>query len=393
MTIQDWSLSYEELEPYYDKFDKLCGVSGKAGNLKGRIVEDGNPFEGPRNDEYPNKPIKSAAPSLMFADAAKSLGYHPFPAPVAIASAPYKNSEGIALGECQYCGYCNRIGCEANAKASANTTILPLLRGEPKFDLRTRAFVTKLVYDKPSKKVAGVGYTDKRTGEEYEQPANIVVLSSYVFGNTQALLLAGIGEPYDRATGRGVVGLSMGGSAINLIQFRTPGPVSVLECLDVPIPEPRSDEVLIRAHAIGVGMPDVLIRAGTYNFMPPLPAVPGQELSGTIEKVGAGVTTRRVGQRVYTSARERPHRGGHYAEFVASPADATFLLPDTVTFDTAATLANYQVAYHIFNDAVRPRKGQSVLIYAAAGGMGNALIDLAKPADLVVIGVVSGDES
>jgi NADPH2:quinone reductase len=184
----------------------------------------------------------------------------------------------------------------------------------------------------------------------------------------------------------------MGGSAMKLVQFRTPGPVSVLECLDVPIPEPRSDEVLIRAHAIGVGMPDVLIRAGTYNFMPPLPAVPGQELSGTIEKVGAGVTTRRVGQRVYTSARERPHRGGHYAEFVATPADATFLLPDTVTFDTAATLANYQVAYHIFNDAVRQRKGQSVLIHAAAGGMGNALIDLAKAADLVVIGVVSGDE-
>jgi NADPH:quinone reductase len=119
--------------------------------------------------------------------------------------------------------------------------------------------------------------------------------------------------------------------------------------------------------------------------MPPLPAVPGQELSGTIERVGAGVTTRRPGERVYTSARERPHRGGHYAEFVATPADATFLLPDTVTFDAAATLANYQVAYHIFNDAVRLRNGQSV-IYAAAGGMGNALIDLAKAADLVVIG-------
>ena len=58
-------------------------------------------------------------------------------------------------------------------------------------------------------------------------------------------------------------GLSMGGSAMKLIQFRTPGPVSMLECLDVSIPEPRSDEVLIRAHAIGVGMPDVLIRAST----------------------------------------------------------------------------------------------------------------------------------
>ena len=51
MTIQDWPVSYEELEPHYDKFDKLCGASGKAGNLKGNIVEDGNPFEGPRSDE------------------------------------------------------------------------------------------------------------------------------------------------------------------------------------------------------------------------------------------------------------------------------------------------------------------------------------------------------
>ena len=152
---------------------------------------------------------------------------------------------------------------------------------------------------------------------------------------------------------------------MKLIQFREPGPSSVLRCLDVPTPEPASDEVLIRAHAIGVGMPDVLIRAGTYNFMPPLPATPGQELAGTVEKVGAGVTSRKPGQRIYTSARERPHRGGHYAEFVAAPAAATFLLPDNVDFDAAATLANYQVAYHMFNDAVRPRKGQSVL--AAAG--------------------------
>ena len=179
---------------------------------------------------------------------------------------------------------------------------------------------------------------------------------------------------------------------MKLIQFREPGSSSVLRCLDVPIPEPQSDEVLIRAHAIGVGMPDVLIRAGTYNFMPPLPATPGQELSGTIERVGARVTTRRPGQRVYTNARERPHRGGHYAEFIATPADATFLLPDTITFDAAATLANYQVAYHILNDAVRPKHGQSILIYAAAGGMGNALVDLAKASGLVVIGVVSGEE-
>src|SRR6516162_7607256 len=180
--------------------------------------------------------------------------------------------------------------------------------------------------------------------------------------------------------------------SMHRIQFREPGPPAVMQCLDVPIPEPASGEVLIRAHAIGVGMPDCLIRAGTYSVMPPLPATPGTELAGVIEKVGPSVTTRREGQRVYTNARERPHRGGHYAEYVATPAEATFPLPDNVDLDAAATLANYQVAYHIFNDAVRPQKGHSVLIYAAAGGMGNALIDLAKAAELIVIGVISSEE-
>jgi NADPH:quinone reductase len=179
---------------------------------------------------------------------------------------------------------------------------------------------------------------------------------------------------------------------MRLIQFREPGPPAVMQCLDVPIPEPGAGEVLIRARAIGVGMPDCLIRAGTYGFMPPLPATPGTELAGIVEKVGPGVTTRRNGQRVYTTARERPQRGGHYAQYVATPAEATFLLPDNVDFEAAATLANYQVAYHIFNDGLRLGKGETVLIFAAAGGMGNALIDLAKADALQVIGVVSSEE-
>jgi NADPH:quinone reductase len=176
---------------------------------------------------------------------------------------------------------------------------------------------------------------------------------------------------------------------VKRIEVKKPGPPGVMELLDVPVPEPQAGEVLVKAHAIGVGIPDCLIRAGTYAWMPPLPVTPGTEMSGTIEKVGAGVTSRKVGQRVYTTARERPHRGGHYADYIATPAEATFVLPDNVDLDAAASLANYQVAYHILNDAVQPRDGQTVLIYAAAGGMGNALIDLAKAKGLVVIGVVS----
>ena len=179
---------------------------------------------------------------------------------------------------------------------------------------------------------------------------------------------------------------------MKLVRIDKPGPPGVMQILDVPVPEPQPGEVLIKAHAIGVGMPDCLIRAGTYSWMPPLPATPGTELAGVVEKVGAGVTARKAGDRVYTTARERPHRGGHYAQYVATPAEATFVLPATVSFDAAAALANYQVAYHIFHDALSPRRGGSVLIYAAAGGMGNALIDLAKVFALTVIGVVGSDD-
>jgi gluconate 2-dehydrogenase alpha chain len=206
MTIQDWPVSYDEIEQHYDRFEKLCGVSGQAGNLQGSLISGGNPFEGPRSEHYPNKPIKTAVAPAMFGAAAASLGYHPFPTPTATSSAPYVNPEGITLGACEYCGHCNRTACEANAKASPNVNIVPVLRTEPKFELRTRAFVTRLNYDKDAQRITSVLYTDMKTGEEYEQPAGIVILSSFVFGNTQQFLLAGIGEPYDPRTGKGVVG-------------------------------------------------------------------------------------------------------------------------------------------------------------------------------------------
>ncbi len=164
MTIEDWPVSYDELEPYYDKFDKLCGVSGKAGNLKGQKIDGGNVFEGPRSNEYPSKPMKASPGAVMLADACKNVGYHPFPAPFSAPSAPYTNIYGVTLGSCEYCGFCGRNSCEANAKASGTVNVMPVLRSEPKYELRTRAFVTKLVYDKQAKKVTGVLYTDMKTG-------------------------------------------------------------------------------------------------------------------------------------------------------------------------------------------------------------------------------------
>ena len=162
--------------------------------------------KGPRQNEYPNPPLAKSMAGTIMADASKSLGYHPFQAPSSNASEVYTNFEGQTLGACEYCGHCERFGCEANAKASPNVCILPALLADQKFELRTHAQVKELVYDKVARKVTAVRYVDTRSGEEYEQPAGIVILGAYVFNNVLLMLTAGIGEPYDHKTGKGAVG-------------------------------------------------------------------------------------------------------------------------------------------------------------------------------------------
>jgi gluconate 2-dehydrogenase alpha chain len=86
MTIQDWGITYDELEPYYDRFEYVAAVSGKAGNIRGQIQAGGNPFEAPRQREYPLPPLTPILASVMFTQAAKDNGYNPFPRPSANAS-------------------------------------------------------------------------------------------------------------------------------------------------------------------------------------------------------------------------------------------------------------------------------------------------------------------
>src|ERR1700704_4088986 len=86
MTIQDWGITYAELEPYYDRFERTAAISGKAGNLQGRIVPGGNPFEAPRERDYPLPPLPRIMATQMFTEATRKLGYHPFPRPSANAS-------------------------------------------------------------------------------------------------------------------------------------------------------------------------------------------------------------------------------------------------------------------------------------------------------------------
>ncbi len=176
------------------------------------------------------------------------------------------------------------------------------------------------------------------------------------------------------------------------IVMEKPGGPEVLRYVDVPLPAPAPGQVLVRAHAIGVGMPEVLVRRGEYGWMPPLPAIPGIEMSGVVEKLGEGVTTLSVGQSVFVSAREMKVRGGCYAEYIAVEAEALYPLPDGIDLDVAAALSNYQVAWHLLNSAPNGMRYESFLVTAAAGGVGSALVQLGKLAGKRVIGMVDTDE-
>ncbi|MES2353624.1 MAG: GMC family oxidoreductase [Pseudomonadota bacterium] len=205
LTIQDWGVTAVDLERYYDRFEYLLGVSGKAGHVKGTKNAGGNPFEDTRSREYPTPPMKEPYGSAMFRKAADSLGYHPFPQPSAKLSQPYTNPEGLTMNTCMFCGYCERYGCEHYAKSSPQTVLLPVLLKDKNFTLRTQCQVLRINFDKTKKHATGVTYVDS-AGREFEQPGRLIILGSFALNNVRMLLLSGIGLPYDPKTGKGVVG-------------------------------------------------------------------------------------------------------------------------------------------------------------------------------------------
>ena len=205
MTIQDYGITYDELEPHYDRFEYLCGVSGKAGNLKGAIQPGGDPFEGPRARDYPNPPLDMPYAPMLFAKAAAEMGRHPFALPAANMSRAYTNPLGVELGPCTYCGFCEKFGCGNYSKATVQTTLLPVLLRKKNFTLKTDCEVLKINLAPDGKTATGVTYIDA-AGVSYEQRAEMVILSAYILNNVRLMLLSGIGKPYDPNTGEGMIG-------------------------------------------------------------------------------------------------------------------------------------------------------------------------------------------
>lgn len=191
--IQDWGITYDQIEPYYDTFEKMAGISGETVKLYGK-----------RSNPYPTGPMIKTPVLAEFEQAAKKLGYKPYMIPSANLSENYENPDGISRSACQYCAFCENFGCEYGAKADPVVTVIPVAKKTGNLDLRTYSNVTRILND--GTKATGVIYVDTFTGEEFEQPAEVVVLASYVFNNVRLLLNSNLGIPYDPKTRNGVIG-------------------------------------------------------------------------------------------------------------------------------------------------------------------------------------------
>ena len=181
-TSIDWPFDYAELEPYYDKHEYFAGVSGKAGNIQGRIDPSGNVFEGPRRREYPLPALRRSGWTELMADGARSLGWKPYPGPAGIRSRAYRGKAG-----CTYCGFCGSTGCFTDAKNATNVDYIPVAERTKNLKVVTMADVLRVEVDNEGR-ASGVLYL--KGGREYFQPARVVLLAGYTYGNVRLLLLS-----------------------------------------------------------------------------------------------------------------------------------------------------------------------------------------------------------
>lgn len=173
---------------------------------------------------------------------------------------------------------------------------------------------------------------------------------------------------------------------MNVIRIHQPGGPDVMRYEEVPTPHPAEGEALVRLHAIGVNFIDIYHRSGQYPLS--FPAIIGQEGAGIVDSVGPGVIEVKPGDRVAYS-----NVSGSYAEFVAVPAWRCVKIPAALTFEQAAAAMLQGMTAHYLSETTYPiRRGDTVLVHAAAGGVGALLVQMAGRRGARVVGTVSSDE-
>jgi NADPH2:quinone reductase len=170
------------------------------------------------------------------------------------------------------------------------------------------------------------------------------------------------------------------------IQVKQPGGPEAMELVDLPVPQPKANEAVVKLSASGVNFIDVYFREGRYKAVPPF--VLGQEGAGVVNAVGTDVTTVRNGDRVaWTGVM------GSYAEYAAVPADRLMPIPDGVTDQqAAAAMLQGMTAHYLSHDTYPLKRGETALVHAAAGGVGLLLVQMAHHIGARVIATISTDE-
>ena len=161
-----------------------------------------------------------------------------------------------------------------------------------------------------------------------------------------------------------------------------------LALVDLDLPEPGAGDVRVRVEAAGVNFPDALIVQKKYQVQPPLPFIPGTEVAGTIDAVGAEVKHLKSGDRVAAIVGT-----GGFAQFVCAPATLVAPLPDGIASDTAAAFTlTYATSHHALFDRAGLKAGETLAVLGAGGGVGLAAVELGKIAGATVIAAASSDE-
>jgi choline dehydrogenase-like flavoprotein len=193
-SLADWPIRYEDLEPYYTKVEWECGVSGLAG---------ASPFDPPRSKPYPMPPLPVKASGVIFERAARKLGYHPFPAPMAILSQPRAGRSA-----CVNCGFCLGFGCEVKAKSSTLATMIPVAETTGRCEIRANCYVHRIETDKNGRAMGAVYFDAKKNA--HLQKAKAVVVCANGAETPRLLLLSASSQfPQGLANSSGLVGKYM----------------------------------------------------------------------------------------------------------------------------------------------------------------------------------------
>jgi choline dehydrogenase-like flavoprotein len=189
--LVDWPITYNDLEPYYTKVEWEVGVSGLAG---------ASPFDPPRSKPYPMPPLPVKGCGVVLERAAWKLGYHPFPAPMAILSQPRPGRDS-----CVNCGFCLGFGCEVGAKSTSLSAMIPLAEASGRCEIRPDCYVHRVAIDKNGR-ATGVEYFDAKRNTHI-QKAKAVILAANGAETPRLLLLSHTSQfPDGLANSSGMVG-------------------------------------------------------------------------------------------------------------------------------------------------------------------------------------------